>query len=230
VASLPYKKPYIDSDVFIGVIKNEVIPEKLPDGTIVNIERGKIGAHVLTLAEQRLFPVYISPLTIAEVHKIRHQEKLTDDENENVLEFFENDFVTVVPIDREDGEEANRLCRKYQAEKLSPTDALHLVCALKAGCDIILTWDGDFAEVEHPKIRIERPTIWNPPRQPEQDELFRDVSDVESEQTTAGEKVEPESEAAIAVAADIPRGGDGYSESEAASPEVGPEEKEGSLE
>jgi predicted nucleic acid-binding protein len=180
VASLLYKKPYIDSDVFIGVIKNEVIPETV-DGKVVNMERGKIGAHVLTLAEQRVFPVYISPLTIAEVHKIRHQEKLTDDENENVLEFFENDFVTVVPIDREDGEEANRLCRKYQAEKLSPTDALHLACALKAECDVLLTWDGDFAKVAHPDIQIKRPTIWNPPKQAEQaDLLFVEVVNAEA--------------------------------------------------
>jgi predicted nucleic acid-binding protein len=175
VASLLYRKPYIDSDVFIGVIKNEVIPETIADGQIVNVERGKIGSHVLTLAEQRVFPIYISPLTIAEVHKIRHQERLTDDENENILEFFENDFVTVVPIDREDGESANRLCRRYQSERLSPTDALHLACALKAGCDVILTWDRDFERVKLPEIRIERPTIWNPPKQPEQPELFNEA-------------------------------------------------------
>jgi len=190
VASLLYKKPYIDSDVFIGVIKNEVIAETI-DGNEVNTARGTIGAHVLTLAEQRVFPVYISPLTIAEVHKIRHQEKLTDDENENVLEFFENDFVAVVPIDREDGEEANRLCRKYQAEKLSPTDALHLACALKAGCDVLLTWDGDFAKVEHPDIQIKRPTIWNPPKQAEQPDLFEGGENIDAD-ATVETPLEPE--------------------------------------
>lgn len=176
MVSLLYRKPYIDSDVFIGVIKNEVINETLADGQVVSVERGKIGAHVLTLAEQRVFPVYISPLTIAEVHKIRHQEKLTDDENENILEFFENDFVTVVPIDREDGENANRLCRRYQTERLSPTDALHLACALKAECDVILTWDRDFKKVVHPDIRVEPPTIWEPPKRPEQAPLFTEAA------------------------------------------------------
>jgi predicted nucleic acid-binding protein len=171
VASPLYKKPYIDSDVFIGVIKNEVVEETLPDGTRIQTERGKIGSHVLTLAEQQHFPIYISPLTIAEVHKLKNKEKLTDDENENVLEFFENDFVNVVPIDRDDGEDANHLCRKYQAEKLSPTDALHLACAIKAGCDVVLTWDADFGKVVCPYIRIERPVIWEPPRRPEQPEL-----------------------------------------------------------
>jgi predicted nucleic acid-binding protein len=172
VASLPYRKPYIDSDVFIGVIKNETVEETLPDKSKVQVERGKIGSHVLTLAEQGFYTIYISPLTIAEVHKLRHKEKLTDDENENVLEFFENDFVTVVPIDRKDGEEANRLCRKYQAEKLSPNDALHMVCAIKAGCDVLFTWDKDFLTVVSPDIEIKRPFIWEPPRRPVQTVLF----------------------------------------------------------
>ena len=172
MASLPYRKPYIDSDVFIGVIKNETVEDTLPDGSKVQVERGKIGLHVLTLAEQGFYPIFISPLTIAEVHKLRHKEKLTDDENENVLEFFENDFVNVVPIDRDDGEEANRLCRKYQAEKLSPNDALHMVCAIKAGCDVLFTWDKDFLTVVSPDIQIKRPFIWEPPRRPIQPVLF----------------------------------------------------------
>lgn len=172
MASRPYRKPYIDSDVFIGVIKNETVEDTLQDGSKVQVERGKIGSHVLTLAEQGFYPIYISPLTIAEVHKLRHKEKLTDDENENVLEFFENDFVTVVPIDRDDGEEANRLCRKYQAEKLSPNDALHMACAIKAGCDVLFTWDKDFLTVVSLDIEIKRPFIWEPPRPPVQTELF----------------------------------------------------------
>lgn len=176
-----YKKPYFDSDVFIGWIKNERIPESGPDGKPVIgpdgqpviVERGKIGEHLLTLGEQRVFPVVISALTIAEVHKHKGKEKLSGDENQNVLDYFEHDFVTVVPIDRKIGEDANKLCRKYEAERLSPTDAIHLVCAKKAGCDVLLSWDGVLNAIgifnaikdpdKDPEIRIERPIMWIPP-------------------------------------------------------------------
>ena len=80
--------------------------------------------------------------------------------------------MTVVPIDRDDSEEANRLCRKYQAEKLSPNDALHMACAIKAGCDVLFTWDKDFLTVVSPDIEIKPPFIWEPLRSPVQPELF----------------------------------------------------------
>ena len=167
-----YKKPYFDSGVFIGWIKKERIPQKDEDGNImigedgkeiIAEERGMIAEHLLTLAEQRVFPVVISGLTIAEVHKRRGKEKLMNDENQNVLDYFEHDFVNVVPIDRKIGEEANKLCRKYEAEKLSPNNAIHLACAKKAGCDVLLSWDGPLNSIKDPGIRIEKPIMWVPP-------------------------------------------------------------------
>ena len=122
-----YKRPYLDSGVFIAWIKGEVITEKGSDGKPVIVDRGKIGEHVLTEAEQGQYLIIISALTFAEVHKKRGKEKLAEDENDNVLDYFEHDFVTTVPVDRGVGVEANRLCRKYEDKKLSPNDAIHLV-------------------------------------------------------------------------------------------------------
>lgn len=167
-----YIRPYMDSDVFIGWIKGERIPQKGADGKsvlgpdnkpIIAEDRGKIAEHLLTLAEQRVFPIVISALTIAEVHKIKGKEKLKDDENQNVLDYFEHDFINVVTVDRIIGEEANRLCRKYEAQGLSPTDAIHLACAKKAGCDVMLSWDSVLNSIRDAGIRIERPVMWIPP-------------------------------------------------------------------
>ena len=152
----PYKRPYLDSSVFIGWIKGEQI-KATDTGQVV--DRGKIGTHILTQAEDGQFPIVISSLTIAEVHKKKHKPKLTDDENRNTLSYFHHGFVTVQPIDREIGEEANRLCRKHQDKKLLPADALHVACAKRAGCDVLLAWDGPLTEITEDGLRIEHPRV-----------------------------------------------------------------------
>ena len=70
-----YKKPYLDSGVFIAWIKGEKISRRDASGKEEIVDRGKIGEHILTLAEKRLFPVIISALTIAEVHKKKKKSK-----------------------------------------------------------------------------------------------------------------------------------------------------------
>jgi predicted nucleic acid-binding protein len=192
VAEIPlYVRPYFDSDVFIGWIKNERIPQHNPDGTpVLDInkkpvmtERGKIAEHLLTLAEHRVFPVVISAVTIAEVHKKRGKVKLEGDENQNVLDYLEHDFVNVVIVDRAIGEEANRLCRKYEKEGLMPNDAIHLACAIKAGCDVLLSWDGVLNSIKDCGIRIERPVMWIPPEKPKPaiQPVFPELQEVETD-------------------------------------------------
>jgi predicted nucleic acid-binding protein len=77
----------------------------------------------------------------------------------DLLKDFERDFVESVEVDREIGFEANLLCRTYAANKLYPNDAIHLACALRAKCDVLLAWDRPLNSVSHPNIRIEEPQI-----------------------------------------------------------------------
>ncbi len=156
-----YKKPYFDSTVLIAWIKNEQMDANgvsvTSSGKPVAVERGKIGEHLLTLSEQRVFPVVISALTLAETHKKKGKEKLREEENKNILRYFQHDFIVIVPVDRAIGEEANALCRKYEDEGLSPADAIHLACAKSAGCDILLSWNGVLNKITDPAIRTEEP-------------------------------------------------------------------------
>lgn len=142
-----YANPYIDSSVFIGWIHEEVI-----DG----VDRKRIAEHIITRAGNGDFQVFISALTLAEVHKKRGHERLTESEDEEILDFFENDFIEVIDVDRELGEQANRFCRTYG---LSPADAIHLACALRADCDVLLSWDEELVAAKHPNIRCERPQM-----------------------------------------------------------------------
>ena len=142
-----YAKPYLDSSVFIGWIHEEVI-----DG----VDRKRIAEHIITRAENGDFLLHISAWTLAEVHKKRGHERLTDGEDEEILNFFRRQFIAFIEIDRRIGEQANRFCREYG---LSPADATHLACALDAGCDVLLAWDDKLVAVDHPNIRCERPQM-----------------------------------------------------------------------
>jgi predicted nucleic acid-binding protein len=143
VISNQYKYPYLDSSVFIGWIKGERIGD-----------RKDIADHILKLAENGFFKICASALTLAEVHKKRGSIQLSEAEDNSILDFFEHEFIDIVDVDRMIGEQANKLCRQYP---LQPNDAIHLACALKAKCDVLLTWDNPFVSVQHPDITIENP-------------------------------------------------------------------------
>lgn len=145
-----YRQPYLDSSVFIAWIKGEVRGD---------VDRKAIVNHILHLAERGNYQVFISALTLAEVHKghgNNHAAQDRQDQDEQVLQFFENDYIQVIDINRQIGEDANRFCRQYG---LSPADAIHLACALHAGCDVLLAWDDGLTRIQHPEIRIEEPQI-----------------------------------------------------------------------
>lgn len=144
-----YRKPYLDSSVLIGWLKRERIGD---------VDRGAIGDHLLRAAERGDYVITISALTFAEVHKVPRSgaAALSANEDERILAFLENDYFEVVPLDRQIGEEANRLCRSHS---LHPNDAIHLASALRARCDVLLAWDRPLVRAQHPQIRIEEPRI-----------------------------------------------------------------------
>lgn len=128
-----YGYPYLDSSVFIAWLKGAIV-----DG----IDRKRVAEHILRAAESGVYRLCISALTIAEVHKKRGSKRLTEHEQTEMLRFFEHDYLDVVSVDRLIGEQAHLFCREYA---LSPADAIHLACALRAQCDVLLSWD-DFSQ------------------------------------------------------------------------------------
>ena len=147
----PYQKPYVDASVFLGWKNHEIIKGK---------DRHAIFTHIWQQAEAGEFKIYISPLVIAETFKLRHQPNIQPTQTIlDVLKEFERDFVESVEIDRERGMEANLLCRQFSLNKLYPNDAIHLACALRAQCDVLLAWDRPLNSVVHPNIRIEEPEV-----------------------------------------------------------------------
>jgi predicted nucleic acid-binding protein len=150
VATDTYLAPYIDSSVFIAWINKEVVNGE---------DRFTIADHVIKKAERGEYTIYISALTLSEVHKLPRgtTPPLTKEQDEMIIRFFQNDWFRLLPIDRDIGETANRFCRDYG---IHGNDATHLACALRAKCDVLLVWDRPLAtKVTRTDIRIESPRI-----------------------------------------------------------------------
>ena len=160
MANIPgqYKAPYFDSNVFIGWVRN---PPEICDG----VNRQEIGKALLLLTEQGIFEVFTSTFTLAEVYKKRSGTILKENGTlkNHLSRYLENRWIALIDIDRSIGEKANDLCVKHTDVPLYPHDAIHLACALRAQCDVLLTWDGPLLKVVMPEIRIEKPRIIGAP-------------------------------------------------------------------
>jgi predicted nucleic acid-binding protein len=127
---------------------------------IGGVDRYVIFQHIWELAEAGQFKLYTSAITFAEVYKLRHQKTAQPTSTvADLLLDFERGFVESVEVDREVGLQANLFCRTYAANKLYPNDAIHLACALRAKCDVLLSWDRPLNTITHRDIRIEEPQI-----------------------------------------------------------------------
>lgn len=142
-----YVKPYLESSVFIAWIRGEKI-----DG----VDRKKVVDHILTLAEQGHYKIVTSTWTLAEVHKRKSGPVLSKKEDDRFLDWFEHDYILPVDVSRAIGEQANQLARKYG---LKPTDSVHLACAIRAECDVLLSYDPDFLNLKDPPMKIKTPAI-----------------------------------------------------------------------
>jgi hypothetical protein len=84
---------------------------------------------------------------------------LTDEENGHILEYFESPWIRWIELEWNVWQDANRLLVEHRADKFRPADAVHLASALRAKCDVLLTWDGPFSRINHSGIRIEMPRL-----------------------------------------------------------------------
>jgi predicted nucleic acid-binding protein len=167
VSSVPYQRPYFDSGVFISWLNEAGDFGLLIDGT--HGDRHPVSSHVLKDAEDGKYPIITSHFTMAEVFKKKGHGStaLTDEQNGKILKYFDNPWITWVEVEWVVGRSANDLLVLFRDKKLQPCDAIHLASALRAKCDVLLTWDTKLADVKHPDIRIELPQIIIPPPPPE---------------------------------------------------------------
>lgn len=143
VAKCRYKKPYVDSSVIIAWLKGE-------EGRI------DVFTDILKAADGGAYRIYTSTLTIAEVYRPRGSQPSSDKESDQLLDFYEHDFLIFIDADRRVAERAHKLCRDHG---LRPFDALHVASALRAGCEAFLSWDNHYDGLDITGLSFERPQL-----------------------------------------------------------------------
>lgn len=151
---ISYRRPYVESSVFIAFIRGEV-----RDG---GHDCKRIFQAILDAATQGNILIYTSSLTIAEVCKKKQFPELLSNEIVDLRPYFRDPCIRIVEVDREIGEEASLLCQSslaqaHQTPKLRPNDAIHLACAERAGCDYLLSYDQHLTGQERDGLIIEWP-------------------------------------------------------------------------
>ena len=166
MAAEQYKRPYIDTSVFLGWANKE---------TRKGVDRAAVFDHIWKMAQSGVYRLHTSTLTWAEMFKLRHEPNTQPTTTiETILAALEDKVVVPIEVDRDTAISANYLCRIFRIAKLYPNDAVHLACALDAQCDALLCWDRPLSGVVHPSIRIEEPQIIGTiPASLEQETLFK---------------------------------------------------------
>ena len=124
-----------DACAWIAGIRREVV---IVGGRPEN--RGALCDAIRSEAEKGGAEIFSSAFAIVEVCK--HPDDLGNPgfADQQVRDYFENDYIVIVPVDRRVGELARDLMRAGHAG-LKPPDATHLATALVANADELHTFD-----------------------------------------------------------------------------------------
>lgn len=157
------ERVYWDSCCWIALILSERAPR--PDGTVEN--RGALCRNVIANAEKGGVEIFTSALSLIEVNK--GQDHGAGPTTDRIKDFFENDYIVVVNLDRQVGELGRELMQKGDS-KLKPAYASHLAAAAIASVnemrtfdDKLLALDGKIDRADGTKLRICKPSTGGPP-------------------------------------------------------------------
>ena len=140
---------YCDANIFLGWFNNEEDEVEACRGLVDASEKGEV--RIIT-----------SALTLTEVIKIKGQQPLPQSKEETIKGFFEQEFVSIVNVDRRTAEFARDLIWRYP--HLNPKDSLHAATALiTEGVDVLHTFDEDLlrlnGQLGESPLRISTPDI-----------------------------------------------------------------------
>lgn len=143
------RKVYCDADVFIGWFNREQDRVEACRGLVDASEKGDV--QIIT-----------SALTLTEVIKIKGKQPLPQSKEETIKGFFEQEFVSIVNVDRRTAEFARDLIWRYP--HLNPKDSIHVATAsMTEDVDVLYTFDDDLLRLDgqlgEPPLRISIPDI-----------------------------------------------------------------------
>lgn len=146
MATLPPRR-YVDSDVFLGWLKNE--PDKVEECRTVI--RG---------AEEGLIVLVTSSLTLTEVIKLGPGREILETDQQKVVDFFKHEWIIVRLLDRRIAEYARQLIWKHG---FAPKDSIHVATAVIERIPRMDTCDaeliGKSGQIGEPPLIIGRPDL-----------------------------------------------------------------------
>jgi len=136
-----YERPYLDSSVYIAAIKSELGRVDTARSILKDAERGRI-------------KICASTFVVVEVNKAPGYQRLSDDDEKTVADFFLHDYFEWAELDHTLAREARRLARELS---LKPADAIHLASAIALGADCFLKWDRHYPEGDYHGLHVCEP-------------------------------------------------------------------------
>ena len=157
------KRVYWDSCCWLALILDERIVRL--DSTVEN--RGALCRDVVVNAQKGSVEIFTSALSLIEVNK--EPKRRTASTFDKIKDYFENDYIVVVSLDRQVGELGRELMQRGYS-KLKPPDASHIAAATIALVDEMHTFDdkllalnGLIDKEDGTKLRICKPSMGGPP-------------------------------------------------------------------
>jgi predicted nucleic acid-binding protein len=124
-----YKRPYLDSSVYISAIQGES-------------GRAEIVRPILDAADRGDIQVVGSTFVVAEVIRLKGEEKPLPPSSESAIDsILRNERILWAELDYDLAIEARRLAR---LTGLKPGDAIHFATAFHLKADVLLRWDSRF--------------------------------------------------------------------------------------
>jgi predicted nucleic acid-binding protein len=153
-----------DSCTWIAHIQRERILG--PDGKTVIQDRGAMCRPVLDAAERGIIEVVVSAIALVEV--LAH-DRTSGIDDQRVRDFFDNDYILLVNVDKHLGDFARRLMLAGHS-RLKPPDAIHLATACIANVDEfhtfddrLLALDGAIDRLDGTRLIVKKPAVPAPP-------------------------------------------------------------------
>lgn len=126
---------------------------------------------IITAAMAQEVVIVASALALAEVIRCAKDGSLSDEDDQKIVAFFRNTFISLRNVDRRIAHAARELCRQplSTGKRLPPADAIHVATALAFDGPVLHTFDEKhlipFNEVfGQPALKIDFPSYTPPPR------------------------------------------------------------------
>lgn len=98
---------------------------------------------------------------MAETAFLNHPVLLPEEQEQRIVDFFENPYITVVPLDTWVCGATRKLVRKHQGSKIRAADFIHVATALHVGVPVLNSYDQRILKLDGQieGLRTEEPTF-----------------------------------------------------------------------